>query len=121
MTDAAWNASSVRSLGVLMVGNVLDEIDERGRPLSGDTLLILLNADFDDLSFVLPTIGSGHAWVRVIDTIESDAPELPFCGGTTYELHARSIALFTLDGRRGRRVLDTGEAVQPSTALQVLR
>ena len=31
MTDEAWNAPFVRSLGVLMVGNALDEVDERGR------------------------------------------------------------------------------------------
>ena len=30
MTDEAWNAPIVRSLGVLMVGDALDEIDERG-------------------------------------------------------------------------------------------
>jgi len=27
MTDEAWNAPFVRSLGVLMVGNALDEVD----------------------------------------------------------------------------------------------
>ena len=47
---------SSRSLGVLMVGDALDEVDERGRPVRGDTLLILLNAHHDEVPFALPSI-----------------------------------------------------------------
>src|SRR6478672_10649779 len=37
MTDEAWNAPFVRSLGVLAVGEALDEVDEHGRQVTGDT------------------------------------------------------------------------------------
>jgi glycogen operon protein len=39
MTDEAWNTSLVRSLGVLMVGDAIDDVDERGRQVTGDTVL----------------------------------------------------------------------------------
>ena len=44
MTDEAWNADFVRSLGMLLSGDAIDEVDERGEPIIGDTLLVLLNA-----------------------------------------------------------------------------
>jgi isoamylase len=120
MTDDAWNAPFVRSLGVLMVGNALDDIDERGRQLSGDTLLILLNAHFEEVPFVLPAAGNGHEWVRVIDTIESHSPEARFAGGMKYPLQGRTLVLFSLDGSwRQRRAADHTELADDDAALQV--
>jgi glycogen operon protein len=111
MTDEAWSAPFVRSLGVLMVGDALDEVDERGRHVTGGTLLILLNAHFEEVPFCLPRIDDNKAWVRVVDTIEARAPEKRFRGGARYPLNGRSLALFTLnDERRGRRATD----VEPS-------
>jgi glycogen operon protein len=106
-TDEAWNASSVRSLGVLMVGNALDEVDERGRHLEGDTLLILLNAHEEAVSFALPSVGADATWVRVFDTIEALAEERRFGSATHYPLQGRTLVLFTLtDERRQRRATD---------------
>jgi len=123
MTDVAWNAPFVRSLGVLIVGNVLDDIDERGRPLAGDTLLILLNAHFEEVPFVLPAIETGHEWVRILDTIESRVPRLRFDGSVKYPLQGRTLALFTLEGdRRHRRAKDqeTDTLADEHLALQVI-
>jgi glycogen operon protein len=96
MTDEAWNAPSVRSLGVLMVGHALDEVDERGRQVRGDTLLILLNAEDSEVSFAFPTLADNIAWVRIVDTIEPYVAPQHFCGGSTYTLQGRTLALFTL-------------------------
>jgi glycogen operon protein len=103
MTDEAWNAPSVRSLGVLMIGNASDEVDERGRQVVGDTLLILLNADHEPVDFVLPPIEAEQAWVRAIDTIDASSPECRYAGNTTYALQGRTLALFQLNGERRRR------------------
>jgi isoamylase len=108
MTDEAWNAPSVRSLGVLMVGNALDEVDERGRQVTGDTLLLLLNAHQDEVPFALPLIAADKSWVRNFDTIDSQAEERRFVGGMKYPLQGRTLALFKLDGdRRLRRASDS--------------
>jgi isoamylase len=109
MADEAWNAPFVRSLGVLAVGNALDEVDERGRQVTGDTLLILLNAHYEEVPFTLPKV-KGRSWLRVIDTIEARVPEQRFAGGAKYPLQGRSLALFTLNGeRRARRAEDQPE------------
>jgi glycogen operon protein len=102
MTDDAWNAGFARSLGVLMVGNALDEVDERGRQLRGDTLLILLNAHHDDVPFSMPSVSPHTAWTRIVDTIEPHAAEHRFPGGEVYPLRGRTLALFVLSpNRRG--------------------
>jgi len=103
MTDAAWNAPLVRSLGVLMVGNAINDIDERGRLVSGATLLILLNAHFECVPFVLPAVEPGHEWVRIVDTIEARSMEARFAGESKYPLQGRTLVLFTLDKHRGHR------------------
>jgi glycogen operon protein len=86
-----------------MVGNACDEVDERGQPVSGDSLLILLNAHFEEVPFVLPPAAPDQAWVRVIDTIDAQAKECRFAGDTTYPLQGRTLALFRLDSERRRR------------------
>jgi isoamylase len=103
MTDAAWNAPSIRSLGVLMVGDALDEIDERGRPVRGDTLLILLNAHHQGASFTLPNIGTNTAWLRMLDTVAPHVEERRYTGGSTYPMEGRTLALFVLIIERRER------------------
>jgi glycogen operon protein len=100
MTDEAWNAASVRSLAVLIIGNVLDEVDERGRQLSGDTVLILLNAHHEEVRFVLPAIADEKDWLRLMDTADDGAFERRFLGGERYQVKAQSLALFTSNGDR---------------------
>jgi len=123
MTDAAWNAPFVRSLGVLMVGDAIGDVDERGRLVSGDTLLILLNAHFESVPFALPAAGNGHQWVRVLDTIETHAPEVRVTGGTKYSLQGRTVVLFTLEKYRPHRRASDHDAseIDERMALQVTR
>jgi isoamylase len=123
MTDEAWNARIIRSLGVLMVGDAIGDIDERGRLVSGDTLLILLNAHFESVPFVLAAAGDGHEWVRVLDTIETHSPEARFAGGVRYPLQGRTVVLFRLEKHlRLRRASDHDEVeVDERMALQAMR
>src|SRR5439155_5394222 len=68
MTDDAWNADFVRSLGMLLNGNAIEEVDEQGNLIVGDTLLVLLNGHSDSVPFTLPPLDEKHQWRRVIDT-----------------------------------------------------
>src|SRR6476659_1196897 len=60
MDDAAWNAGFVRSLGLMLAGDGIEEMDEHGRPVTGDTLLVLLNAHDDEVPFTLPEVDGDH-------------------------------------------------------------
>ncbi len=97
MADEAWNAESVKSLGVLLAGDAIEEADERGQPIVGDTLLILLNAHDDEVPFALPALDADHQqWLRILDTIDARSAEHTYKGGVPYALGPRTVAVFRM-------------------------
>jgi glycogen operon protein len=112
MTDESWNAGFVRSLGVRLDGNAIDEVDERGRPISGDTLLVLINGHHETIPFTLPVESEDGEWLPLVDTTVGRPPERRFRGGRRYPLKGRSLALFRLVSR----VAATGQREQPHAA-----
>ncbi|MDF1505878.1 glycogen debranching protein GlgX [Roseisolibacter sp. H3M3-2] len=70
MTDRDWHDPDRRALGMLIHGEAADETDERGRPVKGDTMLLLINAGFDAEAFTLPTVASPGVWTKLIDTVD---------------------------------------------------
>ncbi len=99
MTDEAWSAPFVRSLGVRLAGDTIPEIDERGERIVGDTLLLLMNAHGDPIPFILPQEAEGVHWERVIDTRSASSSPEKFSGGGTYELEGRSMAVLRLGSK----------------------
>jgi glycogen operon protein len=99
MSDEDWENPVARCLGVRMAGDAMQEVDEKGRPVSDDTLLLLLNAHYEPLPFVLPTDQPDATWGLVLDTREPTGKRYrfqPVPAGEPYELEARSLALFHL-------------------------
>jgi glycogen operon protein len=68
MSAADWADPKNRVLGMLIHGEASDELDERGRPNRGDTLLLLLNGGGRSRAFQLPTIKGAGAWCEVVNT-----------------------------------------------------
>ncbi|MCX6543030.1 MAG: glycogen debranching protein GlgX [Acidobacteria bacterium] len=102
MTDATWNAPHARSLGAMLVGDAIAELDDRGAPIRDDTLLILLNADTAPVPFTLPGSTAGRGWTCLLDTAGAP-PAIPVVAGpagadcAVYPLGAQSVALLRLD------------------------
>jgi isoamylase len=107
MSDDAWNAGFVRSLGVRLAGDLIGDLDERGEPIVGETLLLLLNAHHESITFTLPTTKDEHYWERLIDTAEESADFKPLAGGEHYRLQGRSLSVLRI------RVREEKEAVSP--------
>jgi isoamylase len=117
MTDEAWNADFVRSLGMRLAGNAIQERDERGEPILGDTLLVLLNAHDGKVPFRLPDLDGGrHQWMRLADTHDTSAAERTFKGGIRYPLQGRSVAVFRMTplARERRPAVASLEASAPA-------
>jgi len=114
MDDAAWNAEDVRTLGMLLSGSAIEEVNERGEPITGDSLLVLLNGHHDRVPFTLPAIEGRHQWQRVFDTNDPHGVARMYRGGARYGLHGRSVVLFKLLSplRQRRRVSDLVRAVE---------
>src|SRR6516162_7641833 len=104
MNDDAWNADFVRSIGMLLSGSAIEELNERGEPTLGDTLMVLLNAHTGRVPFVLPAPGGNLRWQRVFDTFDPHARSASFKQGARYPLQGRSVAVLkTVAPVRNRR------------------
>jgi glycogen operon protein len=68
MTDAEWHSTTSHSLGMLIRGEAADEIDERGRPIKGDTLLLIVNNREAEEHWSLPRLEIPGSWVLIVDT-----------------------------------------------------
>jgi isoamylase len=100
MTDEAWNAGFVKALGMVLIGNN-GEVDFRGKPIVGDTLMLLLNAHWESIEFQLPRlIGIVTDFERLFDTFVPTAPPCPINLNHSYTVQPRSTALFRWTPRR---------------------
>ncbi|HEY3965972.1 MAG TPA: glycogen debranching protein GlgX [Planctomycetaceae bacterium] len=96
MEDAAWDAGFVKCLGLRLDGEMIGEIDEKGEPRRGDTLLILLNAHHETIKFFLPDPIPDAQWEPLLDTAQFPGKLSDTKGGTQYDVLARSVAVLRL-------------------------
>ena len=66
MSDDDWNNPQARWLG--LAGDAIEEVDARGNRIVDDTLLLLLNAHHEPVTFVLPAYRPSVRWEVVLDT-----------------------------------------------------
>jgi len=74
MRHEDWQDSENHILGMLLHGQATDEVDERGRPIFGDTLLLLLNGGSRSRYFTMPGVEGQGSWQELVNT---SRPELP--------------------------------------------
>ena len=96
MTDKAWDDPFARCLGVLLNGNTLDEIDERGEPVIGDTLFLMFNAHYGPILFRLPVKRAGERWERLLDTADEQIKSGLLVRDHTYKIRGRSVVVLRL-------------------------
>ncbi|MDA0567229.1 glycogen debranching protein GlgX [Streptomonospora sp. S1-112] len=77
MGDQDWGSGG-HALGVFLNGDAISEPDPRGRAVSDDSFLLLLNSGTEAVEFTLPGEEYGIAWETVLDTAEPDVADRPF-------------------------------------------
>jgi len=96
MTDETWNAAWVKCLGVILAGDTIQETDEYGERIIGDTLLLLMNSSHEDIVFTLPVYRTDMQWELILDTFDQNAEVLTLAGLSGYNLRNRSLSIFSL-------------------------
>ena len=96
LTDDEWNSGCVHSIGVRLNGESIDEVDERGERITGDTLLMLLSNQTVAESFILPRHKHSERWMPVFDTSVDEIADTAYCTGESYPLNGRSVAVLIL-------------------------
>jgi glycogen operon protein len=104
MSDQDWEVGFANSMAVFLNGDAIDEPDQRGEPIRGDSFLLLFNADDADLTFTMPPARYGARWMTVLDTadpsIDPDslsAPAAAVPAGESVLVETRSVQVL----RRG--------------------
>ncbi|MGE0378507.1 MAG: glycogen debranching protein GlgX, partial [Planctomycetaceae bacterium] len=100
MSDSDWHSSHTRCLGVLLNGQMTDEIDERGRQINGDTMLMLLNARDREVAFTLPGDEVKTLWRLELDSARSTRDLRRYPARRAYRLLPWSMAVFREKSRR---------------------
>ena len=110
MTQADWQQSDRRYLGVIYDGKEIDDFDEEGNLLVGSSLLILMNAFWKDIEFTLPpreTESYARSSIFLADKLcwkllaETSGNLSPSCWelSSNFLLEARSLAVFELGAK----------------------
>jgi glycogen operon protein len=102
MSDEDWNNPSTRSLMMFLAGRGIDDVDDDGRPIVDDDLLLAINASHLDLMLTLPPVQSAEEWELLLDTNDDDRTAR-FVAGSRLKIRARSLMLFGSPSRVMRR------------------
>ena len=92
MEPAHWHDPDNMALGMLILGQASDEVDERGRPNRGETLLLLLNGGSRSRRFAMPSLSEPGQWTELINTTRPGARKPT---GQAVNLAAHSLILLT--------------------------
>jgi glycogen operon protein len=115
MTDLTWTAGDLKCLGMRLAGDLIGEEDERGRPIVGDTLLVLLNASWKPVPFALPLHKKGQVWELVLDTARPRTAAQPLPDERPYDLRDRSLAVLRIRAPEG-----PAQVISPTQAERLL-
>jgi glycogen operon protein len=95
MADQDWGHAANHIVGMLLHGRATDEVDERGRPIFGKTILMLFNGGSRSRPFSLPKVGDGTGnWSMLINTAQ---PGQRVVRGEAVNLVAHSFQLLRLE------------------------
>ncbi len=98
MSDEEWSSPFVRCLGMLLSGETVDVLTFEGEPIRDDTFLLLINAHFESLPFLLPG-QENLEWQMILDTREASGflPEpKKFASGEDVAIGDRATCLLRL-------------------------
>jgi glycogen operon protein len=104
MTEDEWRDPSFHCLGMFLSGQGLDETDARGRKVSDENFLLLLNAYHEDVAFMLPAFHPASCWIAWMDTSRDNGLRQgkSYEGVHSYPLKARSMVVL-MERRRSEK------------------
>ncbi len=98
MSAEEWTSPWVRCVGMLVSADAGDIFDAQGEPVTDDTFLLLINAHYEAIQFLLP--GEEHLeWNLILDTSTEESflnQPKKFSSGDDVDLAARACMLLRL-------------------------
>jgi glycogen operon protein len=98
MSEEDWTSPFVRCLGMLLSGDTMDVFNFQGEPIRDNTFLLLINAHYEPIPFVLP--GQEQIeWQLILDTMDPNGflmEPRKFASGDDVDLGGRAACLLQL-------------------------
>jgi isoamylase len=98
MSEEEWTSPFVRCLGMLLSGDTSDVVSFEGEPVRDDTFLLLINAHYEPIPFVLPG-QENLEWQLILDTTDPNgflAESKKLASGDDVDLGGRACCLLQL-------------------------
>ena len=98
MSEEEWTSPFVRCLGMLLSGDTSDVVTFEGEPVRDETFLLLINAHYEPIPFVLPG-QENLEWQLILDTTDPTgflAEPRKFASGDDVDLGGRACCLLQL-------------------------
>jgi glycogen operon protein len=98
MSEEEWASPFVRCVGMLLSGDTSDVLTFEGEPVRDDTFLLLINAHYEPIPFVLPG-QENLEWQLILDTMDANGflrEPKKFASGDDVDLGGRAVCLLQL-------------------------
>ena len=98
MSKEEWSSPFVRCVGMLLSGDTSDVVNFEGEPVRDDTFLLLINAHYEAIPFVLPG-QENIEWRLILDTVNQNGfltEPREFASGDDVDLGGRVCCLLQL-------------------------
>src|SRR5467141_2140819 len=98
MSEEEWASPFVRCIGMLLSGDTSDVLNFEGEPIRDDTFLLLINAHYEPIPFVLPG-QENIEWQLVLDSMDPNgflAEPRKFPSGDDVDMGGRACCLLQL-------------------------
>lgn len=96
LADWQWKKGNLRCFGIYLVGHAINDVDENGDRIFGDSFLCIFNASHVTVPFSLPPPQTGYQWIRVIDTWYNVQDNVCLRKGIRYGMRERSMVILQL-------------------------
>jgi len=98
LTTEEWNDPKIQCLTYVLEGSVIGEVSSNGKEIVGDTLCVLINAQFHDVQFKLPFHRTAQPWELVLNTHRASNVPIGslWHGGEMFPVIHHSLVLFRL-------------------------
>ena len=93
LDQQAWDSGWGRAIGMMLNGETLGIVDERGSPVTDNSFLLLLNAHYQPVDFTLPPAPQGCLWKSILNTSRLNNPFKSSPARKRIKLSGRSLIL----------------------------
>jgi isoamylase len=92
MTEHGWH-SNEQAVTVFLNGEAIQDVDDRGQPITDDHFLLLFNGHHGPVPFTVPEEIDTSSWTVVVDTTGQVDPDTVWETGSTHELPGRVVVV----------------------------